>query len=68
MKIELCAYKKLRMYNDCEDCNGRDINKMCYITKNELTLHLQQFQEVMFLDRFEPSELEEQFETHGVFE
>jgi hypothetical protein len=62
MRREICAYKQLRMYNDCNECSGKNMDRMCYITSQELKLHLQQFREVMFLDRVNKGELEEQFD------
>jgi hypothetical protein len=55
--METCAYKLLKMYPDCEkDCLGNNPNRMCYITGVELKELLQQFQEVMFQDKYGQSE------------
>ena len=61
---ETCAYKPLEMYDDCLICNGKNPDRMCYVTSRQLRQHLQQFNEVMFLDRFRQTDgVEERIET-----
>ena len=42
--MEECAYKRLEKYKSCHRCFGRNPEKICYITQNEIELHLQEFQ------------------------
>lgn len=43
MRIEQCAYKPLKYYPNCTSCFGRDKYKICYITAEDLKLHLEEF-------------------------
>lgn len=48
----ICAYKELKFYEDkCKNCPGTEDIDICYISLQELKLHLQQFDKFRLEDK-----------------
>lgn len=45
-KFEVCAYKQLNYFNDCGNCSGKNLDRMCYVTSHDLQLHLKGFNQM----------------------
>jgi hypothetical protein len=43
---EPCAYKPLTYFDGCRDCSGKDHNKKCYTTIEQLQQHMKAFDEL----------------------
>jgi hypothetical protein len=47
---EICAYRELTYYRKCSDCLGTPDSEICYISREELKKHLEQFDRLRLAD------------------
>jgi hypothetical protein len=62
---ETCVYKEMNYYAErCNDCSGRNVNKLCYVTRNELNDSLDRFSKLFkILVPIDEEALDLKFET-----